>query len=153
MKSFTSILISLMLASVAVADLPYGMPNDKRDVEGRHPEFSPPPGHTHTWHHSGTGGPHPTGGHGGHHKPTGGYGGGGKEHTTLRTHTGTRPHHPHHTGTGGQHHHHTGTGVRHHHTGTGGHHHHTGTGGGHPTGTDVPPKWTLPAQPRSMHPQ
>ncbi|KAH6653311.1 hypothetical protein BKA67DRAFT_536996 [Truncatella angustata] len=71
---YTSV-ISLFLASVAVADLPYGMPEGKREFA---PEELPPKHWTGTW-----GGEHPTG------PPTGGWSGP----------TGTGGQHP--TGTGG----------------------------------------------------
>ncbi|KAK9771650.1 hypothetical protein AB5N19_11932 [Seiridium cardinale] len=138
---YTAVL-GLFFAAIAVADLPYGMPGDKRENEHTLP--APPPWTapgtgkpTGTGHHRPppTGGAYPTGGphHPGGPHPTGT--GGGKpmhtvvkeanpKHTTLKTVTGTG-------GPKG--------------TGHGGHGHHTGTGSGpKPTGDHT---WTKPEKP------
>ncbi|KAI1849696.1 hypothetical protein JX265_008033 [Neoarthrinium moseri] len=170
MKTFTTAFVSLLLASVAVADLPYNMPVGRGEQEKPHPppvsiQTHPNGGHhTGPWHPPGTGGHHHptgTGGHhhptgtGGHHHPTGTGGyhphhpgtftGHGprpthvkeKEPHTFKTHTRTRPHHPHGTGPHGTGPHGTGS----HGTGTGGGHHH------HPTGKPTWHKPTKPVQP------
>lgn len=144
--------ISLFLAAVAVAELPYYMPNGKREVLQREPvpegaDYGFHNGHHH--HGTGTGGVHPTGTDGGHHSytGTGGYADptGESSHThtrthakkvepyptTLSTHTKHRPH-----GTG------HGTGAPH---GTGWNHGTGGTGGPYkPTETG---QWTWPEKP------
>lgn len=145
---YTAVL-SLFLVGLVAADLPYGMPNGRREVERAEPP-KPTGGHDHGHGHGhggGTGGgyPHPTGTGGGFPTGTGGHADptdkphythvkeAEPEHTTFQTHRK-----PHGTGHGG---------------------HGTGHGTGYPTGTGEPHKptetgiWHGPGKPTQPIPQ